>query len=94
MHEYCPEVHLQCMNIFRVYPVLDEYSQSPSPLLAQICNYELNFICNLIPAEMDPKPCQKEVGHCLDWMNPDYNCDDISLVKSTSWTNFYSDLTS
>ena len=45
--------------------------QSSTPLLAEICNYKMNFICNLIHVLLtgkgcNPKPLQKEVGHCFD----------------------------
>ena len=62
------------MNIFRVDPIIYEYGQSSTPFLAEMCNYKMYFICNLIHVLLEsltgkgcnPKPWQKEVGHCLD----------------------------
>ena len=57
--------------------------------LAEICNWKMNFICNLIHVLLkkgcNPKPWQQDVGYCLDpcQMNLECNWDDIFWVKST-----------
>ena len=56
------------------------------PLLAEICNYKMNFICNLIhillESQMEkrcnPKQWQKEVDRCLTQMNSECNWDGLN----------------
>ena len=59
--------------------------QSSTPLLAEICNYKMNFICNLIHVLLTGKGdvtlnhCKRRWVTALTQMNPEYNWDDIKF---------------
>ena len=59
--------------------------QSSTPLLAEICNYKMNFICNLIHVLLTGKGdvtlnhCKRRWVTALTQMNLEYNWDDIKF---------------